>query len=663
MDRLLECEMEGAIFCDPNFVNNFLTVDSTRLQTVLGDCKDDLDRFHFQERITREHQLYDPIRGVLNIIKQAADGVLDMYNPPAFVDVSAQPIPSHHDDTTGIKPDLALFDGPTRHWETMRMPIEVKRQATYLKTGMKQLTRYARAVFAHQLHRRHLYGLAICKWDATFVRFDRGGILYSKPIDMRSQEFREAFAGLMLLDEEAFGYDTAFMTRARRDGRLEYYVDLPAEAFAAEEESNAAADAGTGAGAGISTAIAGPSDSPSVPVKLPTRRLRVMERLCHRKSMRGRATIVVRVREVIRAGYLDEPEEAKGQIKTRSRTKREQQPAEEAELLGTRDYVLKMMWRDSNKKMEGEVLERLVGIYGVGQHMWHSDVFRACGCGRTMGDSCGECLDRTPNRDQVLVTKNLMDINVEIPEEKEGEETQYKEVETSNYSKAYAHCTSRIYCRLLMSTVGSPLCSAESPRQMLQAVLDAILGYWRLVNKGLLHRDVSDGNVLMLQEGRGYNKREWKTPRATTSELDPGLAESERLLQEVLDGLDRDPTGMLNDFDLFTTHGELGATFFGDLPSEDADCETEEPGSKRRKLDSGAAALSPSSSSNKGKGREGDTPGKSSLNCAVGANKRVCQAIDFRTGTPTFMSLRVLRVKPGHRYEHHFMDDLEESLQ
>ncbi|KAG8705660.1 hypothetical protein FRC08_001526 [Ceratobasidium sp. 394] len=324
MGRLLECEMEGAIFCDPNFVDNFLTVDSTGLQTVLDDCKDDLDRFHFQERTTRERQLYDPIRGVLNIIKQSVDGVPDLDNLPAFVDVSAQPIPSHYDDTAGIKPDLALFDGSTHHWGTMRMPVEVKWQVTYLKTGMKQLTRYARAVFAHQLHRRHLYGLAICKWDATFVRFDRGGILYSKPIDMRSQEFREAFA-------------------ARRDGRLEYYVDLPAEAFVAEEESGAAADAGTGAGADISTAVAGPSDSPSPSPKPPTRRLRVMERLCHRKSIRGRATIVVRVREVIRAGYLDEPEEAKGRIKTRSRTKREQQPAEEAELLGTRDYVLKMM--------------------------------------------------------------------------------------------------------------------------------------------------------------------------------------------------------------------------------------------------------------------------------------------------------------------------------
>ncbi|KAG8745175.1 hypothetical protein FRC10_008628 [Ceratobasidium sp. 414] len=658
MDRLLESEMEGAIFCDFNFVDKFFTVDTTRLQTVLDDCKGDLDGFRFREHITRERQLYNPIRELLNTIKRAVDGVPDLDNLPAFVDVSAEPILSHCDDTAGIKPDLALFDGSTRHWETMRMPIEVKRQETYLKTGMKQLTRYARAVFAHQLHRRHLYGLAICKWDATFVRFDRSGILYSKPINMRSEEFRKAFAGLMMLDEEAIGYDTAFTTRARRNGRLEYYVDLPAEAFPTEEGSCLAADAETEPGANASTAIAGPSDLPSTPLKPATRRLRVMERLCHRKSIRGRATIVVRIREVIRPGYLDEPEEAQGRIKTRSRTKWEQQPAEEIELLGARDYVLKMMWRDPNKKMEGEVLERLVGIYGVGQHMWHSDVFKACNCGGTMDDSCGDCLDRTPNRDRVFVTKNLTDLDIEIPEEKEGEETQYKAVHTDEYSPAYARQTSRIYCRLLMSTIGSPLCSAESPRQLLDAVLDAILGYWRLVNKGLLHRDISDGNVLMLREGQGYNKQEWKTPRATMDGLDPGLAESERLLRAVLDRLGRDPTGMLNDFDLFTTHGELGATFFGDSPPEDDECEAEGPEPKRRKLSSGAVASATPSSSNRGKGREEDVPG-SSLSRAAGVDKRACQAIDFRTGTPTFMSSRVLKVKLGHRYEHHFMDDLE----
>ncbi|KAG8796725.1 hypothetical protein FRC12_005819 [Ceratobasidium sp. 428] len=39
----------------------------------------------------------------------------------------------------------------------------------------------------------------------------------------------------MMMDQEVSGYDTAFTTRLRRDGRLELDVDLPDEAFPPEE--------------------------------------------------------------------------------------------------------------------------------------------------------------------------------------------------------------------------------------------------------------------------------------------------------------------------------------------------------------------------------------------------------------------------------------------
>ncbi|KAG8776221.1 hypothetical protein FRC12_001036 [Ceratobasidium sp. 428] len=638
MDHYLQAELEGSIFCDPNFVQNFFTVDSTRLESVLEDCEDELDDFQFAERITRERQLYNPIRRVLNIIERAVNGD----RLPGFLDVSSEAIPSHYEDIVGIKPDLAMFEGATRHWET--------------------LARYARAVFAHQLHRRHLYGMVICKWAATFVRFDRSGVLYSKPIDIREQEFRKAFAGLMLLDQEAFGYDTAFTTRARNDGRLEYYVDLPSSAFPPEDEiapTNTEPDSTTETSANTP----GPNHSRNVSARRATRKMKVTRVLCHRKSIRGRATIVLRVQEVLRSGALQELKQPRAGVKTRDRTKKDQQPSREVELLGAREYVLKLMWRDPKKKPEGEVLERLVGIYGVAQYMWHSDAFKICAspsCARSMGRSCDTCLDRTPNRDRVLVTENLTDLDIEIPKEAEGEEeTEYKAVKTDEYSEAYAQRTSRIYCRLLMSTVVSPLCMAESPRKFLQANLDAILGYWHVVNKGLLHRDISDGNVLMLQEGQGYNYREWKNSRAPTASCDMIQVESEDLLRNTLVQLDRDPSGMLNDFDLFSTHNWMGDLFFGNQPTEHEESDSEatgERGSKRRKLD--PTPPESTSSSTKGKARE-VPPERSSLTYATEDDKGVRKDIDFRTGTPTFMSVRVLNVKIGERYEHSFMDDLE----
>ncbi|KAG8701483.1 hypothetical protein FRC08_004063 [Ceratobasidium sp. 394] len=237
----------------------------------------------------------------------------------------------------------------------------------------------------------------------------------------------------------------------------------------------------------------------------------------------------------------------------------------------------------------------------------------------------------------------------------------YKAVETDNYSRAYACRTPRIYCRLLMSTVGTPLCMAESPRQLLEAVLDAILGYWRLVNKGLLHRDISDGNVLMLLEGDGYTRREWKDERTTANISDPVLAKSEELLQALLVELDRDPSGMLNDFDLFAILHGTEAMFFGNSPSEDEVSETGDTGereSKRRRLTPPSSQPAFSSDSSKRKAHEAPAP-NSSLTQVAEADKGVHQRIDFRTGTPTFMSVRVMDVGIGYHYHHHFMDDLE----
>ncbi|KAG8690367.1 hypothetical protein FRC08_010556 [Ceratobasidium sp. 394] len=118
----------------------------------------------------------------------------------------------------------------------------------------------------------------------------------------------------------------------------------------------------------------------------------------------------------------------------------------------------------------------------------------------------------------------------------------------------------------------------------------------------------------------------------------------------------------------------MGVSFFDESSSEEQgpgveakpgtsvrseDSDTGERGSKRRKLNPTIPASTPSSSSGKGKQREAPEPQESSLTCITKADKGACQGIDFRTGTPTFMSLRVLDIPIGQRYEHSFMDDLE----
>ncbi|KAG8729757.1 hypothetical protein FRC10_003472 [Ceratobasidium sp. 414] len=104
---------------------------------------------------------------------------------------------------------------------------------------------------------------------------------------------------------------------------------------------------------------------------------------------------------------------------------------------------------------------------------------------------------------------------------------------------------------------------------------------------------------------------------------------------------------MVNDFDLFTTYGETDAPFF-DVSPRDNVCEVKEPEPKpkRRKLNPETVAPPIHSSSS---AEDEDAP------------EEPCSGppFDFPVGTPAFMCPRVLNVKPGCRFEHHFMDDLE----
>jgi hypothetical protein len=122
-----------------------------------------------------------------------------------------------------------------------------------------------------------------------------------------------------------------------------------------------------------------------------------------------------------------------------------------------------------------------------------------------------------------------------------------------------------------MTSVGVPVENAENPRQYMNAVLDAVLGkfdrhfvlvlysflpgYWRLFNLGYLHRDISDGNVFMLELNQQFAWKEWINPSFEVSDIeDEELRRSEEKLREVIVKLDRDPVGVLVDFDLASKH-------------------------------------------------------------------------------------------------------------
>ncbi|KAL5632404.1 hypothetical protein ACGC1H_005386 [Rhizoctonia solani] len=654
MDIQIEDELRNTIFHDPKFVERFLSGDEDKLRAVDKHCRandphyDNTGQWSFPESVSYERQMYRPIANVLNGIKRAVDEVHGF--PPhlvhqsgdnpteseLFLDNHLNTINSDLANTLNIKPDLVLFQDEHRHWETVRMPIEVKRLPGHHKAGMKQLSRYARAVFAHQLHRRHLYGMMVCGHEATFVRFDRAGILYSGRIDMvkQSQLFTYALASLLMLDRADEGLDPSFTFRRNQNGRLVYYIDLP-------ESELVELTVGTTTNKSKYSSNKNKHSMRTRSERM--RRFEVVERLCHRQSICGRATIVLRIQEVLGHGQTKAEVLSKGKAKA-------------TKALKPREYALKLMWRDPQRGSEGDVLEQVHGMFGLAQYAGHWDASMPgkCRCPSPVGGRCKDpmCVDKTVEVNGLEVCDKLRDINILVPDE-EDEEQEPVEVDTTE-----CHVTShvrqlRIYSYLLMSSIGVPLWRADSPRQFLAAVLDAVLGYWRLFNLGIMHRDISDGNVMMLDERQEFDRKDWLEHR----ESDPmprvkALFESEQLLRKALKDLGhRNPTGMLSDFDLHALHSSPSDRV-GSVET------TSTTGPTTRPRDEDTAATTTSAKRRKSNSQRGVPVAQDILHLEGKENTKK-KAIDYRTGTPAFMSTYVLEVPAGQNYHHSFLDDMQ----
>jgi serine/threonine protein kinase len=186
----------------------------------------------------------------------------------------------------------------------------------------------------------------------------------------------------------------------------------------------------------------------------------------------------------------------------------------------------------------------------------------------------------------------------------------------------------------LNANIGKPLWTADSSVELLRAVLDAILGeydiersvalmlnrrppgYWGLLNTGILHRDISPGNLLIVRKGQEFDNRKWKKPHILACEQQGDvLGESEVILHRFLDVLPLDPTGVLTDFDFHATFS---------LRDTARDQDSASPPRKRRRMNSEASV--PDSS--------------------LGSSKRKA----FEPFLPTISS---------HRQEHRFKDEEE----
>ncbi|KAB5587543.1 hypothetical protein CTheo_9018 [Ceratobasidium theobromae] len=427
--HLLRSELNGAVSHQPNFADALLPCSDEYLEQILRRCNGlDLERNKWSQSppTGSENNFYGPTVDVLNAIGLAVHSVTpDSSGYVEFRARNSRPLGSRYPGMDTY-PDIIRCQRPDApddvHWQDIDMFVEVKKDNSrrLVTESIEQSARYARALFAHRIDRRFIRTLVVCGKTAVFLHFDRSGLIYSDDVDIYEDPrgFVRAFAGLLLLKGSDAGYNPIFTNIWRpldpqnpNAPRLDYTVKVNGEEY------------------------------------------KVVDVLCIRKSVRGRATLVLALQRL-----------------------------ERAEGDNTIDAVLKLIWRDQSRFAEGVILKEFIGVYGVCQVMYEADAM----IGGVADIVCSRSGLYAGPRGNVF-----------------GPETASVEIKGAKADDC------RVHSMLLMQP-GRPLSQAGSPFELLAGMIGALMGHWALVNKQVQHRDISANNILLALNDYEYKQPEWE---------------------------------------------------------------------------------------------------------------------------------------------------------
>ncbi|CCM06612.1 uncharacterized protein FIBRA_08891 [Fibroporia radiculosa] len=170
-------------------------------------------------------------------------------------------------------------------------------------------------------------------------------------------------------------------------------------------------------------------------------------------------------------------------------------------------YVLKDTWRDERRALEGELLEMIGDCEGVAQ----------------LHSYCSVTIDGQTDTTHSLIRRDL--VVADTPRSIETNQEQTKpSAEAPNYRPnspdGERSGTTRylpdqdflpplaleqglpplrkVHSRLVVRTYGWPIKYALSPAELLCVVADAVRGHKNSYSRDILHRDVSEGNILVM---------------------------------------------------------------------------------------------------------------------------------------------------------------------
>ncbi|KAF8998468.1 hypothetical protein BDZ89DRAFT_1083195 [Hymenopellis radicata] len=419
----------------------------------------------FPESVAKEDELYGAFVSVANAIHNAAEELCPHHpgentarlgESTTWVDYHSKSPNSVDKDIARIRPDCLLAHS-LLHDRVQTLPpgviwwLQIV-AALEMKRVVKQLIGYLRQILREQLDRRFVFGFTLGPRCMAVCLHDRSGVLLtSTPIDIHKspKDFIRIIAAFAVLAPHKLGFDPSMKIYVQPNEVVESYrltSETALDVFATDSYKKR-------------WVITLNDGTQYLTVKVMS--------VARARVMRGRATLVWAVVRFVNG-----------------------RP-------GTEVFVLKQSWRPETVKSEGE-------FYNEAKGSDCSHLGRITLCEDAVID---DMVDRTGSFIRAGLSASLPPgVNQERGTKRaraESEEpflhvasTNDDEIEriTTPREREYV---SRVHTRVIMSTYGWPLKYFATLKELLSVFLNGVQGHAYLYENGLLHRDISAGNVII----------------------------------------------------------------------------------------------------------------------------------------------------------------------